>query len=219
MKEHPILFNSDMIRAIQEGRKTMTRRIIKPQPDDDGLWDDTSFPRSLQSTLKGWNGSTETGQSKEWKCPYGQVGDILWVRELHYCYGYWKKNGISKTGKQKWKFMADRLFCEIRYFDNPPNNIQKKTRSIGWYKRSSLFMPKEACRIWLEITGIRVERVQDISEGDAIAEGIDLNKCSGDWESPPSWVFEELWKSINGEESWEANPWVWKVEFKKVDHV
>lgn len=80
-------------------------------------------------------------------------------------------------------------------------------------------MPKEASRIWLEITGIRVERVQDISEGDAIAEGIDLNKCSGDWESPPSWVFEELWKSINGEESWEANPWVWKVEFKKVDHV
>src|SRR6185437_700495 len=82
MRFKPILFSTEMVRAILEGRKTQTRRIIKPQPDDEGLHDHTRFPMSLQSNQEGWWGETEaTGEMREVKCPYGQIGDVLWVRE------------------------------------------------------------------------------------------------------------------------------------------
>jgi hypothetical protein len=206
IKEHPILFSTPMVQAILEGRKTMTRRIVSKSglleeynkvtldrdvevcdPDEYGDYSDTKI-------LKGLCAVFDEG---EWnvKCKY-DIGDILWVRET-------SASTISSGPSNKI----------TRWYkaDNPviPERVKFK-----W--KPSIFMPKGFCRIFLEITGIMVERLQDITEGDALKEGIDQSKCSGDWENPPSCVFTELWESINGKESWEENPWVWVIEFKRI---
>lgn len=230
MKQHPILFSTPMVQALLEGNKTMTRRIVKPQPDDDGLWDDTNFPRSLQSTMKGWNGSTESGQSREWKCPYGQIGDILWVREK------FRKYHVTYPDSDK----LDTSWSVVDYATGPNDMIPMQDgdgfsvfnkdgseRCIPW--KPGIHMLKEDCRIFLEITGIRVDRLQDITETDAIAEGIEKGMTSNwldgwrhylkeDHFGPsPVHSFQTLWQSINGLESWDENPWVWVVEFKRIE--
>ena len=207
-RERPILFSTPMVQAILAGRKTMTRRIIKPQPDDDGLWNDTDFPRSLQSTLKGWNGSTENfGESREWRCPYGQLGDILWVRETLYQHG---ELGLSYVADNK----------DIDEAAIPEDYTPY--RDYASCKVPAIHMQKSVARIWLEVTDIKVERLQDITDDDAKAEGM----LHGD--QPPKSIgghpvtmtidarseFYSLWCKINGEESLEANPWVWVVSFK-----
>jgi hypothetical protein len=123
---------------------------------------------------------------------------------------------------------------EYYYFDNPPDTILPNTKreTYGWFKRSSLFMPYKAARIFLEITDIRVERLQDISEADAIEEGIESNlylnknedpilsyKIYGtkkDWDESPIVSYYSLWESINGKDSWDLNPWVFVITFKKL---
>jgi hypothetical protein len=220
MKEHPIIFSTPMVKSIMEGRKTQTRRIVKPQPDDSGLWNDDKFPRFVDSDLEGWNGTVEeTGESKQFKCPYGQPGDLLWVREtfqhtrvlnLHPTdenYGY-----VYKADGQPWKDYE------------------------GWTWRPSIYMPKAATRIWLQVKEIRVERLQEISEENAKSEGIlpllassmqlstqgqlyfDYSKPKQFFNEglPPFWSFNSLWCSINGHENWDSNPWVWVVEFEVV---
>src|SRR3990167_7300793 len=175
----PILFNTQMILSILEGRKSQTRRAVKPQPEEGitllgpemynpGLEDKDGELYPGSEVFGVYTADGEFGV----KCKY-QIGDVLWVKELHYRYGRWKKNGISKTGKQKWLFLPNKQFTEVRYFDNPPAKIEKNSfQGTGWYKRNSLFMPREACRLFLEVTGIRVERLQDISEQDVISEGV-----------------------------------------------
>jgi hypothetical protein len=223
MKFIPILFKPEMVQAILEGRKTMTRRVVKLK--------NILSPKSIHKdgSGKGWVAWSPRKVSAEetarlypgedgFKCPYGQPGDVLWVRETHYRYGSWFKNGVSKTGKQKWKFVVDKNFPNIRYTDNPPEKIEKANyHGTGWHKRNSLFMPKEACRLFLKITNIRVERLQDISEADAWAEGVsgkcyDKRPCQRD---NAGHSFCTLWQSINGKESWDANPWLWVVSFEK----
>src|SRR6185437_6514189 len=248
MNFKPILFSSEMVRAILDNRKTQTRRIVKLKhlhmPDVGAIHPDGSG--------KGWiawaPGKGVTAEftrqaypgNHGFKCPYGQVGDVLWVREEHYRYGKWVKNGETATGRQKWKFVPDAQFTEVRYFDNPPAVIEKNShRSTGWYKRLARFMSKSPCRIFLQITDIRVERVQDISEVDAIAEGVQKNcagiirdcpacRDSGVCQAANEWFhythglddfpaysaiesFHSLWEKINGRESLEANPWVWAI--------
>lgn len=204
MKISPIIFSTSMVQAILAGNKSMTRRIVKPQPDDDGLWDDTNLPRSLESTLKGWNGSVdETGESREWRCPYGQPGDILWVRET-------------------WRFILGKYDYKTDYPDRDFN--------IPW--RPSIHMRKAAARLFLKITSIRVERLQEITEIDAIAEGVEsFRPVPGDgpaetlykhylkdkWGPSPIHSFQTLWEKINGAESWESNPWVWVISFSRTD--
>lgn len=168
------------------------------------------------------------------KCPYGQPGDILLVKETYYAYGWWIKNGKTKTGKQKWRFIDftvednNGLYC---YEDCKPSEIitKREPNVMGWYKRPSLFMPKAACRIFLKVKSVWVERLQDISEEDAIAEGIKqtwkgeafnayknyINDGAGS--QRPFGSFCSLWKSINGQESWEANHWVWVIEFERIE--
>lgn len=124
---------------------------------------------------------------KECKPKY-QVGDLLYVKEA------------VKYFDGKWVYK----------FEKPDPNADKKFKS-------PLFMPKHAARIWLRITDIKPERVQDISEEDAIKEGIDTNKISGDYEHTPACEFENLWKSINGKESWDNNIWVWCYGFERID--
>jgi hypothetical protein len=206
MEEIPILFNPnpDMVKALLNGSKTQTRRVVKPQPLNE-LHNDSLFPRSIDSKLKNWNGETIEGQSREWKCPYGKVGDVLWVREtfrltdfLHPSdenYGYIYK--ASENGKN-WQ-------------ESDPN----------WKWQPSIFMPYEACRIKLEITNIRVERLHDISESDAIAEGIEYSdRFFKDYTCNVKHFFDEpkksylsLWQKINGKESLDSNPFVWVIEF------
>lgn len=196
----PILFSTEMVKSLLLGQKTQTRRVIKPQPDDDGLWNDTDLPRSLQSTLKGWNGTVnETGESKEFKCPYGQVGDLLWVRETYAIVG-----NVTK--------------CFIYKADLDYGYVEEK-----W--KPSIFMPRYACRLVLRITDIKVERLWSITEEDARREGV--ASCGSNFynnylehHSPCATAkrsFQTLWSKINGEKSWSENPFVWVIQFERVE--
>jgi hypothetical protein len=186
--ERPILFTTPMVQSILDGRKTQTRRVMKIQPDGRGT-------RCTNVYFEDWHG-------RELKCPYGKIGDVLWVRET------WSK--------------TDSGHIIYRATNKGFNPIWKP----------SIFMPKEACRIRLEITNIRVERLQDISEEDAIAEGIgagfQMNAGWPDYQHIKNGVcsltqdtaemsYASLWESINGNGSWSKNPWVWVIEFRIKD--
>lgn len=201
MKERPVIFNGEMVRAILDGRKTQTRRALnwKRQPytemaerDDGSLWP--------------WAEDGERGGDIWFPCPFGEVGDRLWVREAY--------QGPLFNFDQMETYLEDTSkferpeFCEYRadggrtpeYYD-ADDNLRH-----GW--KPSIHMPRWASRITLEITGVRVERLQDISEADAIAEG-GTKYFNIDWFGP-------LWASIYGVDSWNANPWVWVIEFRRV---
>ena len=200
-KYKPILFSTEMVQAILEGRKKQTRRIIKPQPSlGNGTWDIRNIHEYFDENGKFISVpklNTENHKSVKIK-----TGDILWVRES------FAKPPIYAFGvKYIYKAGFNESIC-------------------GW--KPSIHMPKEAARIFLEVTNVRVEQLQDISEEDAIAEGIERvsiapfvhrfknylcnNKFIGPKES-----FKTLWMKINGEDSWNANPWVWVYEFKVVE--
>lgn len=204
-KISPILFSTAMVEAILEGRKTMTRRKVKS---------DENIIQWNPIVLNGYGGfCNEHGNPV--KCKYS-IGDILWVKEMYYAYGYWKKYGLTKTGKQKWRFIDVTNKCFVySYFENPPEKLRKNSyRGLGWYKRNSLFMPKTACRIFLEITDIKVERLQDISFEDICHEGYDYRIMSRNIGS--FLYFKNLWESINGTESWDQNPFVWVLNFERI---
>lgn len=225
MKERPILFKAEMVRAILDGTKTQTRRIMKGVALD---W--------LESALFI---TTFVANPDNGLCPYGKIGDRLWVKETFYAYGKWVKNGLTLSGKQRWRFNDKTLrFGAYRYIDNPPEVIEKGRGGDGWYKRPSLFMPRVASRIVLEVNDERAERLNDISEADAIAEGIErgtdgLENLFRDYGGNKQysqgkyalnrtvWVYpvtsyKSIWESINGAGSWALNPWVWVVEFKRI---
>ena len=203
MKEIPILFSTPMVRAIFDGRKTQTRRIIKPQPE--------SVDHVSHKTIP-YNGSPEFLLSNL-KCPYGQIGDMLWVREA------WWHNRETWGDSEVFLYRAD---FPIDGYDH-----------VDAYKwKPSIFMPKDVCRIKLRIADIRVERLQDISEEDARYEGCDkgirwlnTNKVEIIDEGHVFFCtnaaqyklgYESLWDSINGKGSWDKNPWVWVITFERV---
>lgn len=196
----PILFKDEMIRAILEGRKTQTRRVVKGAP--------VNMVRFIGADDKptGEFGACLTHDlviNKHVRCPYGKPGDRLWVRENF----LQLMHGQVTDGRVKYCASID-----------PRSTGTPKNDGYWWRKRPSIHMPRWASRITLEITDVRVERLQDISSADAKAEGVatpDLN----DWCDDSKWVsqFAWLWRSINGPDSWDANPWVWVVEFKRVD--
>ena len=203
MKERPILFSAPMVRAILAGAKTQTRRVAKPikHPDLGNVYS----PGALVL-------EHEPRHVIERACPYGQPGDRLWVREA-------------------FDFMPDQspdnpAGCQIVYWAT--GSYQNRTAPSDYNPmiygrekiRPSIHMPRWASRITLEITGVRVERLQDISASDALAEGVNVHV---DHQSkPPTSIYSpvqayrDLWGTINGLESWEANPWVWVVKFKRV---
>ena len=204
MRERPILFSGAMVRAILSGQKTVTRRPVKRlalQWLDDGF--EPSFVAHPDNAM----------------CPYGQPGERLWVRES---FADLRGTGIEHRPDpdgplQRYAFAAD----------SPPGSASDEARKdfgIKW--KPSIHMPRWACRTLLEITAVRVERLQDISEQQALAEGISpLSSgrfhCGYDEEGEvtsksPITAFAWLWNSINGEGGWAANPWVWVVEFKRV---
>ena len=222
MTDHPLLFKPHMAQGVHDGSKTMTRRIIKNQD---------LFGAPPQGFEPYWFKHNETLADKfgfesdddTWVSPY-QICDQLWVKEVHYEYGFWELNGVTRTGRQKKSFKG-RIGIPILFPNNPPEKVCTGFNEIGYFKRNSLFMPKKHCRTWIEITGIRVERLQDISEEDAIKEGCEIGHGLDD--SSPFFAkdaFETLWDSINGHPrkdgkdiSWAANPWTWAIEFKRIE--
>ena len=181
MKERPILFSAPMVRAILDGSKTQTRRLVKPQPS------------ILAGELLCWKDDALTDDQMADLCPNGQPGDRLWVRETF-------AEGIHQMADANhWAYAADRFGTQQRLSDR-------------W--KPSIHMPRAASRITLEINSVRVERLQDISEADAMAEGVNAGKYLG-LERANARAFSELWESINGPDSWAANPWVWVIEFRR----
>lgn len=191
MKERPILFKPEMVRAILEGRKTMTRRVIKPQPE----CSPDSAMRWESSGKWQWRlmGGLEPAQAPQFACPYGNYDDRLWVRE-----SIRKQDDVMVYCADGTTVSQDGLVL--------PSIGEKPVIP-------SIHMPRWACRLVLELTAVRVERVQSISGADALAEGIQATSKYG--KDADVSDFQELWESINGPSSWDANPWVWVLEFKQ----
>jgi len=200
-----------MVRAILEGRKTQTRRIIKPQlvPYGDGFA--LPLPKSKGGGVSQSGGPVSAGmQGLQWHCPYGATGDRLWVRENWQVPPCWNDTAPSKITNKGFVF----------YPADEPYERES-------FLRPSIHMPRWASRITLEIISVRAERLQDISERDAFAEGLECRNASWmpeyrgseelQWRVEfPCDAFGDLWSSINGPDSWNANPWVWAIEFKRV---
>lgn len=210
MKEHPILFSGPMVRAILAGQKTQTRRIIAPQPyfrDRINLsapgwcWES---PAHLGPKLGGWPDPGEFGRELAGHCPYGQPNDRLWVRETWQTYTTPEDRDLSQI-----VYAAD-------HDSRRPMGVEDE-----WSWRPSIFLPRWACRLTLEITEVRVQRLQEITNDEAFQEGI------REAEGPDGFplkaqrmalalhAFAHLWDSINAKRApWESNPWVWALTFR-----
>lgn len=214
----PILFSTPMVEAIQDESKTQTRRIIKNQPDDRGL-------RITNVEFEDWHGN-------QYKSKY-KTGDILWVRETWRLYGWESSEGFIniqyKDGKvehfypdvdgiDEWLLNKIDKLIDKGYLEGDPNNEERlkfTDKKPLW--EPSIFMPKWATRIFLEVTNVRVERLQDISEADSKAEGVFDNNCAANGITQYKSGFQDLWESINGKESWNENHWVWVYDFKRIE--
>lgn len=221
MKERPILFSAPMVRAILEGRKTQTRRIVKfdVAPNSPHILD---FYRNGQ-----WRGAldatTRKGNALQ-LCPYGVPGDLLNVKESAWMWCERVPNGVTRTGRPKWHYVPMRV-APVHYAAKRPKKpgtdiVSPDTgNQWGWRLKIGRFLPAWASRITLRITDVRVERLQDISEADAMAEGVPFTDLPQGRSKPDPLhraQFADLWESINGPESWRANPWVWAVSFERI---
>ena len=210
-KERPILFSGPMVRAILDGRKTQTRRAVKrpvwAHPADNGEDFSSDSPAFCHRN---------TGCLVDYLCPYGQPGDRLWVRET-FCLV--EPNGEPMPPGGQLVEVGCGKVAEAWYRADVELGIRGVMSGLAW--RPSIHMPRWASRITLEITGVRVERLQEISEADARAEGCEVRqRMLGQGEESPRFVFQSLWGTLNTKPPfrWEDNPWVWVVEFKRVDH-
>lgn len=223
VKERPILFKGEMVRAILEGRKTQTRRLLKWQPLD-------VLPMNIPDAWITLDVKEPEPHGKHIKCRLGKTGDRLWVRET-----------LQRYGDDRMQYAAD--ISPVPANGQPAHANGAALWPWKTNQRPSIFMPRWASRITLEIVNVRCGRLQDITETDAIAEGIALDRLSGNgyWKNyefttahprrteavtdekhrivgykNPIDSYASLWRSINGAGSWDANPWVWGVEFKRV---
>jgi hypothetical protein len=213
MNEKPIIFSGEMVRAILDGRKTQTRRVIKPQPPAGTFWDGNSnlfcYPDSTIGIMR--------------NCPYGAPGDLLWVRET------WASVKELDNIKPKELLGSNNTLPLWYRADNHPRFEDEGIYFADCGKwRPSIFMPRWASRITLRVTDVRVERVQDIDKKSAIAEGIQWREAFPEgytvghdydiraYDAVIS--FKKLWDRINGKRGygWDVNPWVWVVEFELV---
>lgn len=247
MKERPILFSAPMVRAILEGRKTQTRRVVKPIGNDEGFviidYGNGGWPYrsddgdSTTHTVK--RGGKLYLEETPHVCPYGQPGDRLWVREA-WRIGAWDDNGAlcidyfdgprkewveipeaaDPQSSMYWRLVEQSSDDAAKIYGNQDRYEWEPGNSpCRW--RPSIHMPRWASRINLEIVAVRVERLQDISEADARAEGApfelgELERLILGAKAKYRSGFVRLWQFINGEQSWHDNPWVWVVEFKRV---
>jgi hypothetical protein len=209
MKERPILFSAPMVRALLDGSKTQTRRVLRDQdPIDLGAFEHGAhlsrrpvFDKIAQAVIG--------HRLVPVACPYGVPGDLLWVREAH-------AFSVDDPEGLHWRDDPSNWDVIYRADEQQPSggwrNGEGEVIPAPW--RPSIHMPRWASRILLEVTGVRVERLQAISRGDAMAEGCPFpNMAKGD---DPRQLFSDLWAQINGAESWGANPWVWAIDFERI---
>lgn len=228
MKERPILFSTEMVKAILEGRKTQTRRVIKPQPND--IRESPFVKSGIEDTH---------GYEIKWKYA---IGDRLYVREtyvLEYCNLEFCEPEIP-TDRPHFHHPGGTNEFDEEYYEFPHYRATDPTPELMYEDRDeptckwrpSIFMPRWASRILLEVVSVRVERVQDISFEDCLSEGCsdkyehyDANckhevngECCQGWHYGQKWNFYYLWNSINAKRGygWDVNPWVWVIEFKRV---
>lgn len=226
MKDIPILFSAPMVRAILAGTKTQTRRVVKPQPERRNIEQVGSMLGFKKRHADGFWLWPNAQVKIVAECPHGQPGTMIWVRETFYAWGRWETRYSAKKGRDEWHFV-DMTLESGKAYEYPATGGQpqpmggKRHRggvAPAWWKRPAIHMPRAASRITLEITGVRVERLKSISSDDAYAEGAAewAAETVRDGNKYPSAVaaFQALWESINGPESWAANPWCWAVEFK-----
>ncbi|HCR1052626.1 hypothetical protein ACS6I8_15805 [Enterobacter kobei] len=208
MTERGMIFNGEMVRAILDGRKTQTRRPVNPQPE---LTAGSGF------SWKGWlygSGSSDRETNKNFAhvaCPFGKPGDRIWVRET------WAEAGASAPDLKLYR--ANYPAHVPTHYENVP-----PAEDVRW--TPSIHMPRWASRITLEITGVRVEQLKSISEEEARSEGV-ARLREGFWKHyQPGWTqhqlsargsFATLWDSIYGSGEWDRNPWVWVIEFKRIE--
>ena len=239
----PILFNTEMVRAILDGRKTCTRRLVKPQPksklcytfagSDSNTW---GYPNRTAHEIWGEefklpNDITEEELSKRWNPPY-HTDDILYVRETWQC---WRAHRYEATADIRFRAGGDDV--RLQFANGNTDSIDRldyETFVHKWFSHNgewkpSLFMPKEAARIWLKVTDVRIERLQDVTEDGAKAEGAIDNR--GFIHSPENEYdrihtarehFIKIWnstikKSNLNRYGWDANPWVWVIEFERCE--
>lgn len=261
MRKRPILFSAPMVRALLAGTKTQTRRAVKlPHENPLGQWEPMDWGGPNGGRTAGGEtvpfqrvlAHSRTGDGVS--CPHGQPGDRLLVRETFLAWGRWEVRWSEAKDWDEWHFvdMTQETGKAYGYDADRVQPIVQSRRRVGvqgWWRRPAIFMPREASRITLEITGVRVERLQDISEADAVAEGcpgpeadIDSTlpncpRCGGvglytafnpatggalpdtdcDLCDTPVKRYRLLWESINGTGSWAANPFVWVIEFRRME--
>lgn len=233
MADRPIPYTAPMIHALLDGRKTMTRRIVNPRPAlDNGLWcwkdfcwREASIPNILDADIIN-------------AAPFS-ISDRLWVREAYFQVGHWEQMAEERTkqGRAKWRFVADNdtilfvphdLYRKGRHHQDPETSI--------WHKRLGRFMPRAASRLTLIVESVKIERLQTITEEDALAEGAFKDKATGrifmsmasmragggEWANARDW-YADLWDAINGPGSWDQNPWVAAIGFRvvraNIDHI
>lgn len=243
MSIKPILFNIEMVRAILDGRKTCTRRAIKPQPqsglcytyagshkDCIGKW---TYPN--RGAHKLWGEEYKLPEnikdeelSKRWNPPY-HTGDILYVRETWQC---WRAHRYEATADIRFRAGGDDVRLQFANGNTDSiNRLDYDTFVHKWFSHNgewkpSLFMPKEAARIWLKVTDVGVERLQEIMEVGIQKEGVEVDpkECVGkfDFISELFLLFQRLWDSTIKKSDldgygWDANPWVWIIEFERCE--
>jgi hypothetical protein len=194
IKERGILFSGEMVRALLDGTKRQTRRALRPQPE----------------------GECAPGTAPN---RFGLAGDRLWVRETYFAFGHWETRPKAGKAGEAWYFV-DRTHASgerYRYALDEPNGADPLAGRVAgdlprWHRRPALFMPRAASRILLEIVDVRIERLREISADDALAEGIGPLGADGD----PVLAYRKVWERINGAGSWDADPWVWVVELRRL---
>jgi len=244
MTERSILFSAAMVRALLSGTKTQTRRALRMQPPDDsglmcGPYNPTVIRRGEEEPGSETFGAFTEEGSWATPCPYGKPGDRLWVRETFYCDNAFYPDGVGVNclwrevnGKRAAIPIEEQRaeMLESMYYraDGEPE-WEGAEEPTPW--RPSIHMPRWASRITLEITEVRVQRLQDISEVDALAEGVEPTVVGAGWrryDDPdcevvglipcctPVESYRSLWEHLSGPDSWDANPWVWAISFKRL---